>query len=338
MNWIKKQHKMSKKLKSFIPYFLTFIAVGLFAGYLYQNADRYQQLLNLSASLLLAMVGLSILLIATNGLLNYFLYRELAVPLTINEGIGLASVNSLANQLPFAGGFVAKGVYLKRKYVLAYTRFSGATLALYVCFVAANGLVGIIILIYLYFIYNVPLSPLLLLGFLGMTLSAAVLWLPINTNFLSGKWGQRLAQLLSGWQVFKRNWLLLGKLIALQLVMTLIFAIRLNLAFGVLSQESILVYCILFSAATILSRLISIAPGGLAVREGIVATMAVVLNFDVGITVVAVGIDRLVATSIIVVMGSIYTYVLSKKAVDLPKETHSPEANVHYVQEPHKIK
>jgi len=311
--------------------------VGLFGGYLYQNADRYQQLLNLSADSLLAMVGLSILLIFINGLLNYFQYRELDVPLTINEGIGLASVNTLANQLPFAGGLVAKAVYLRQRYVLAYARFLGATLALYVCFVAANGLVGIIILTYLYLVYNVPLSPLLLLGFLGMILGTAILWLPINANSISGKWGQRLSQMLSGWQIFKQNWLLLGKLIALQLVMTLIFAVRLNLAFGVLSQDVNLAYCLLFSSATILSRLISIAPGGLVIREGIIAAIAAVLDFDVGITVVAVGIDRLVSTSVIILMGSVYTYILSKKAVNIPEETHSPEADAHCVYEPHNI-
>lgn len=325
------------KLKSIIPYGLTLIAVGLFGGYLYQNADRYQQLLNLSADSLLAMVGLSILLIFINGLLNYFQYRELDVPLTINEGIGLASVNTLANQLPFAGGLVAKAVYLRQRYVLAYARFLGATLALYVCFVAANGLVGIIILTYLYLVYNVPLSPLLLLGFLGMILGTAILWLPINANSISGKWGQRLSQMLSGWQIFKQNWLLLGKLIALQLVMTLIFAVRLNLAFGVLSQDVNLAYCLLFSSATILSRLISIAPGGLVIREGIIAAIAAVLDFDVGITVVAVGIDRLVSTSVIILMGSVYTYILSKKAVNIPEETHSPEADAHCVYEPHNI-
>lgn len=325
------------KLKSIIPYGLTLIAVGLFGGYLYQNADRYQQLLNLSADSLLAMVGLSILLISINGLLNYFQYRELDVPLTINEGIGLASVNTLANQLPFAGGLVAKAVYLRQRYVLAYTRFLGATLALYVCFVAANGLVGIIILTYLYLVYDIPLSPLFLLGFSGMILSTAILWLPINANSISGKWGQRLSQLLSGWQIFKQNWLLLGKLVALQLVMALIFAVRLDLAFGVLSQDVNLVYCILFSSATILSRLISIAPGGLIIREGIIAAIAAVLDFDVGITVVAVGIDRLVSTSVIILMGSIYTYLLSKKAVNIPEETHDSEANVDYVQEPPKL-
>lgn len=325
------------KLKLSIPYILTLIVVVLFLGYLYQNADRYQKLLNLSPDLLLVMIGLSFLMIGTNGLTNCYLYRELGSPLTLNEGFGLAAINTLANQLPFSGGLIAKGVYLKQRYVLAYTRFLGATLALYICFVAANGLVGIIMLTYLYLVYGVPYSLLLLLGFLGMTLSSVILWLPISIDSISGKWSQHLVRLMSGWQVFSQNRLLLAKLITLQLVMTLIFAIRLNFAFRILSQDVLLVYCILFSAASILSRLISIAPGGLAIREGIIAAIAAVLDFDVGITVVAVGIDRLVSTSVVVIVGSVYTYILSKKVVNNPEEIHDPEEKSNYIQEPRKL-
>jgi uncharacterized protein (TIRG00374 family) len=61
---------------------------------------------------------------------------------------------------------------------------------------------------------------------------------------------------------------------------------------------------------------VNIAPGGLGVREGIVAGVASLLGFEAGVSAVAVGIDRLVATSVVIVLGTIYTYVLSKKATD----------------------
>jgi uncharacterized membrane protein YbhN (UPF0104 family) len=268
----------------------------------------------------LLLLGLVLTLIFTVGLLNYFLYRGLGVLLTLNESIGLAAVNTLANQLPFAGGLIAKGVYLKQRYELAYTRFLSATLALYVCFIAANGAVGVAVLGYWAVVYDTTVPNLLLLGFLGMAASIFLLCLSIDVSVIPGEWGRRLAQLLAGWQVLSQNRLLIGKLVGLQLLTTLIFAGRLWIAFHILSQDVSLAHCILFSAATIMTNLVSIAPGGLGVREAIVAGIASVLGFDLGVSVVAVGIDRLIATLVIIALGTVYTYILSKQVVNAQSE------------------
>ena len=95
---------------------------------------------------------------------------------------------------------------------------------------------------------------------------------------------------------------------------TLLCAARYWIAFHTLSQDVTYAQCLLFAAATILTRLVSIAPGGLGVREGIVAGVASLLGFEAGVSAVAVGLDRLVATSVIIVLGTIYTYLLSAKA------------------------
>lgn len=313
----------STKLKTALPHIFSIVALLVFIGYLYLNADRYQQLLDLSAGSLLLLFGLALIIVFINGLINLFLYRGLGVPLTLNEGVGLAAVNTLANQLPFAGGLIAKGVYLKRRYELTYTRFLSATLALYVCFVTANGIVGMVVLGYWALVDDVIVPSLLFLGFLGMTISVFLLWLPIEVRTIPGKWGRRLAQLLQGWQILSQNRLLLAQLIGLQLLMTLIIAGRFWIAFHILSQDVTLAQCILFAAATILTRLVSIMPGGLGVREAIVAGVASALGFDADVSVVAVSIDRLIATMVIIALGTVYTYILSKHAVDTQYESAS---------------
>jgi len=275
--------------------------------------------------------------------INYTFYRGFGVFVTFNESIGLAAINTLANQLPFAGGLVAKGVYLKQRHKLAYTYFLSSTAALFVLFVAVNGIVGVVVITYWAFVNNINVPIFLLLGFLGMAATLVILWFPfdkgilLDKGVLRGKWGKRLAQLMEGWQVLGQNQRLVQKLIVLQLLMVLIFAGRFWVAFHMLSQDVTIAQCILFAAASILTQLVSITPGALGIRELIVAGVASILGFDIGVSIVAVGIDRLVATSVIIVMGSIYTYVLSKNAVNVPEETHSSEANTDYVQEPHKL-
>jgi uncharacterized membrane protein YbhN (UPF0104 family) len=288
----------------------------VFVVYLVQNADRYSRLLDLSIGWLLALLGLVLCFAVCNGLINFFFYRVLGVYLTLNEGIGLAAVNTLANQLPFAGGLVAKAMYLKQRHRLEYMHFLSATTALYVCFVATNGVIGLTALGHWWLTNLVGIPPLLALGFLGMSLSLISLWLPIDTFSLPSKLGQYLAQLVEGWMVLGQHPLLLVVLIGLQVITTLVYASRLWFAFHILSQDVTYAQCLLFSSATILTRLVNIAPGGLGVREGIVAGVASLLGFEAGVSAVAVGIDRLVATSVIIVLGTIYTYVLSKKATD----------------------
>lgn len=308
------------KWKSYLPYTLSVVALIVFIAYLYRNADRYQQLLDLSAGSLLLLLGLAVAFTPVNGLINYLFYRGLGVPLTYNEGIGLAAVNTLANQLPFTGGMIAKGVYLKQRHKMTYTRFLSATLALFVCFVAANGALGVAVLAYMRLVDGTIAPMLLILGFSAMAASVSLLWLRIDVSFVPGKWGQRLTQLMDGWQLLSQNRRLVLELVSLQLLMTLLFAGRLWITFHALSQGVTLTQCILFSSAAILTRLVSIAPGGLGIREAIVASVASALGFDAGASLAAVIIDRLVETAVVITLGVVYTYSLSKKVASARPE------------------
>jgi uncharacterized protein (TIRG00374 family) len=187
-------------------------------------------------------------------------------------------------------------------------------MALYVCFVAANGAVALVVLGYWWLISGAKIPPALVFGFSGMAAIVVSLWLPLDKLSLRGSLGKRLMQLGQGWRLLSQHVNLVGIMTGFQVLTTLLFAGRFWVAFRALSQDVTYAQCLLFAAATILTRLVSIAPGGLGVREGIVAGVASLLGFEAGVSAVAVGLDRLVATSVIIVLGTIYTYVLSAKA------------------------
>ena len=50
----------------------------------------------------------------------------------------------------------------------------------------------------------------------------------------------------------------------------------------------------MFASAALLSLLVSFAPGGLGVTEALVVAIASTLGFDIGVSVVALGLVRLV--------------------------------------------
>jgi uncharacterized protein (TIRG00374 family) len=116
--------------------------------------------------------------------------------------------------------------------------------------------------------------------------------------------------------LISRNRLLLVQLVGLQAILILLLAIRYWLAFHMLSQEVSLSQTLLFASASILTQLVSIAPGGLGVREAIVAAVATALGFQPGASVVAVGLDRLIMTAAVLITGAVSTWLLGRRTTD----------------------
>lgn len=304
------------KVKTYLPYLLFVGALLIFVIYLWQNIDRYQELFNLSISTLIILISFALVTILINGAINYFFYRALGAILNFNEGVGLAAINTLANQLPFAGGFIAKGAYLKKGYQLSYSHFLSSTMALYICFVSVNGVVALTVLGCWFFLGKEEVPLVLTLAFFGMAASVILIWLPLDFISLPEKISKWLEKLDEGWSVLRQNKQLVAVMMGLQLLLILTVGGRFWLSFRALSQEITYDQCLLFSSATILTRLVSISPGGLGVRESLVAAIGALLGFSPGVSAVAVGLDRLVSTTVIVLLGSFYSYILGRKISD----------------------
>lgn len=309
-----KQEKI-KKVITFIPYLLSISVLIIFAFHIIKEADRYRVLLDFTVGEIISLFGLALCFPVLNGLSNLFLYRILGVNINLSESVGLAAVNTLANQLPLSGGIVAKAIYLKKRYQLQYSYFFSVTLSLYIIFLSTSGLIGLIVINSWWFFNSFERFPFLVIGFMLMTLSIVTLWLPTGWINRSGKFGQWLNQLADGWSVIGKHPRVLFILVGIQVMMIMIFAGRLWIAFNLLSQNITYLQCIFFSSASILTQIVSITPGGLGIREGIIAGLAAILGFDMGVSIVAVGIDRLIATTLVVVLGTIYTYLLSGKVL-----------------------
>lgn len=306
----------------------SFISLGLivfFIFYLYANKEKYQDLFQMSPLSVGFLFALSPVFIFVDGMINISMFRNLGAKISITDGFLLSGASAIANQLPISGGIISKGYYLKSKYNLGYSKFASAMLALFFCFIAVNGAIGSVVLLYWVVFTDATVPVFLIIGFLAMTSCVLVFWLPVDRIHLPNSVAERLSQALDGWSIINRNPVLILKLTVLQTVMMLLLATRYWLAFHMLSQNVTPGQAILFSAATVLTQLVSFAPGGLGVRESIVAGVASLLGFDVGVSVVAVGLDRLVATIVIVLLGGVGLVVLGKQISDLPVDANRQE-------------
>jgi uncharacterized protein (TIRG00374 family) len=290
---------------------LTIIAALVY--YLYINTDQYINLLHVSVPGIIILLVLASVFPFINGLINVYMFQGLGAVLVMRDAFFIAAASTLANELPVSGGIIAKGYYLKRLHNVSYTKFFSATLALFVCTVAVNGLIGLATLLYWLFIKKIVVPASLLFGFAMMAACFLIFYIPLEHLRIPNRMQQLTSQALEGWMIMNKNPALLLKLLGLQSILMLLLATRYYVAFRMLSQNISLGQVILFSSATVLTQLVSIAPGGLGVREAIVGAVSSSLGFDLGVSVAAVSLDRLVSTFFNVLVGWYSAILLSKR-------------------------
>jgi uncharacterized protein (TIRG00374 family) len=96
----------------------------------------------------------------------------------------------------------------------------------------------------------------------------------------------------------------------------LVLAARYWLAFRMLSQQLTFGEVVLLSSSSVLTQMAGFAPGGLGVREAIVGAVASALGFDLAVSMVAVSLDRLISTVVILIIGGVSTVILGKQISD----------------------
>lgn len=297
----------------FFSLIISALVISAFAYYLYLNADKYLDLLHISIPGVILLFLISLTFPLFNGLQNIYLYRNLGADISYRDGFFLTAASTLANQLPISGGIVSKGVYLKYKYNLSYTQFISSTFALYFCFVSTNGFVGVVILLGWFFINKTAISPVLFIAYIIMASCILVFQLPLDRVRLPGKVHVWFQQAVEGLTFVSRNLLVLMKIVSLQVVLVFLLALRYWMAFHMLSQNVTIAQTLLFASATILTQLVSIAPGGLGVREAIVGAVASMMGLDPGVSMIAVGLDRLISTVMVVLTGWLSMLALGRQ-------------------------
>lgn len=302
-----------KKIGSIL---LSIISIGIITALIYYvtiNADRYRELLQISITSVILLLLISCITPIFNGMINTYMFRSLGAELSHREGFLLAATSTLANQLPISGGIITRSLYLKNKYDLSYTKNFSSMLALFFCTVVTYGILGLAILSYWRFLKHIAIANILFIAFGLMACSMIVFWIPLDRIKLPHFFLKRVEQALEGWILISKNPLLLVQILSLQTVTMLLLAARYWLAFHMLSQNVSVSQVILFASASVLTQLVSFVPGGLGVREAIVGGIATALGFDTGTSIVAISLDRLIATIAIVTVGWVSTILLGKE-------------------------
>ena len=222
----------------------------------------------------------------------------------MRDWFALVTVNTFANYLPLSAGLAAKAFYLKRVHAMPYSRFAVGQIVLLLLVVTAHGWVGLVLVL----LWQPAAGGWLAVGFAAMAASGSLLWLPKRVaQTLAGRWFPWDADAIADLRGCAM------KVIGVQVGVLLVAAWSLKLGFSTGNVDASLTACVVFTAVAVLTRLVSVTPGALGLREFLIGGLAVLTGFELQDAVIAAVVTRVAEMIVIFALGGVFTYKLSHR-------------------------
>jgi hypothetical protein len=286
---------------------LTLCALAVLGIFLIRNRDYIALHYALRPEAFVAIAALVVATLALRGLAHRALFGRMGISASAFDWFRLVTVSSFTNYLPLSAGMVAKAFFLKRVHELPYRTFAVGQVALLVVIMSTNGAVGLATLA-LEFPEHV--SGIVGVGFAVMTAAAALMFLPTAA-------AQRLSRRWLAWEADTALGIRLAwPAVALfQVGILLATAATLRIAFGLGSSQVGFAACVVFAGASMLTRLVSITPGAIGIREFLVGGLAHLTGFSLRDAVIASTAVRTVEIAVIFALGGIFTHHFSSRVI-----------------------
>jgi hypothetical protein len=254
-----------------------------------------------------AIAALVVAILGLRGLAHQALFGRMGISASALDWFRLVTMTAFTNYLPLSAGMVAKAFYLKRVHSLPYRSFALGQVALLVATMATNGAAGLAILA---LFSREQLAGIVGGGFAVMTAAAALLFLP--TAALRRLSGRRLAWADTAPSEIRRA---CPAIAVLQLGILVGTAETFRIAFGMGSSSVGFAACVVFAAASMLTRLVAITPGALGIREFLVGGLAHLTGFALRDAVIAATAVRSVEIAVIFALGGVFTHHFSRQVI-----------------------
>jgi uncharacterized protein (TIRG00374 family) len=300
-----------------LTYTISILAFGVF--YLHNNKEKLSLIDSINSEYLILLLVCGI--IAYFPISLEFKYEMLLfkIKLKFKEWFGLSLINTMYNYfIPAGGGLFARAYYLKKKYNFDYSKYialTGGASLLGFGVASFSALTLIILKYFLSGFFNADLLGISLLLFLGSLLLTLIFILSPNLRLARG-W-KIFDTLIIGVQrsnnYFNSNYKILSYTIFSRFALIFFMGLRLFFSFKVLDIEVDLISILTIQSLIIFSMVISITPGNIGVKEGIIGLLATMIGIPLKDAILAAAIDRAVAMIIVFALGGIYHFILLRE-------------------------
>lgn len=300
--------------------FISVLAAGL--TFLFFKGPRLQSFMNLNILDILLLLAVSFLGYLVLGLSFKFLLRIFDLRLTFKEWFGLTVCNTMFNYyLPARGGLVVKAYYLKKKYGLGYSHYAALMAGSMLLWLASISLVGMLVVLLASDItgrFIVSLAVAFFFVFLGVLLTGSLtkqlLKLKIQSKF--ARLNFFLSNLRDGLASFSQHKKYALDFFLFSGLFLLIMAARLYLCFLALNFGVQFWSILLIMVVTQFSFVLSVIPGNLGIKEGIIVFSGGFFGLSADQALAAAILDRAISIVVIFGFGLIYSKILLNKMGD----------------------
>jgi uncharacterized protein (TIRG00374 family) len=297
--------------------FILVLAAGFI--FLFLKGPRLQSFRHLNILEILLLLAVSFLGYLVLGLGFRSLVRIFDVDLTFKEWFGLTVCNNMFNYyLPARGGIVVKAYYLKKKHSLSYPHYAALMAGSVFLVLAVASFVGLVVVLFVSAMrgrFIVSLAVAFFLVFLGVLLTGLVtkhlLRLKIHRKF--ARLSLFLSNLREGLGFFSEHKKYALDFCLLSGFFLLLIAVRLHLCFLALNFSVKFWSVLLIMVITEFSFLISVIPGNLGIKEGIIVFSGGIFAISADQALAAAILDRAVSLVVIFGFGFIYSKILLDK-------------------------
>lgn len=277
-------------------------------GYVLSEPARTRLLLSTPPSLLLLLVGLVLLPWLANALQLRVVLVLFQTRLSVTEAFLLVVLNNWLNYLPAKGGFVAKGAYLRLRHALAVGDYLSVSMALNLLTASVLMLVGAAAGAYLWLMgRHGPAT-----GFWTVVLIATAVAIPmavfVTARFAdrftgNSGWRQGIAKVVRGMALWRDCPMVLVRSLGWGVVAFAARTVRLWLALAFVGATITGAEAVLIQAIILIAFLLSITPGNLGVREGLIVVAAAAVGVPTEAAVMGGLLDRAVMMATVFAAG-----------------------------------
>lgn len=315
--------------KNKIIYYLILIFIFVFSAiYIINNFDFFENTteINSQGFYLLFICGL-IALFALSLEFN-FIMRIFNVKLRFKEWFGLSATNNMYSYiLPARGGLVARAFYLKKKYNFNYALYASLLGGSFIIGFVVSSLVAVVLVVVKYLITSQFYTDLFLISLLFFIINISVIFFILRKPERKIRIGitkidNILSDIYSGFIFFKTNKKAVYLVIISQFALIFFLGLRLYVSFRVIDISVDLLSILIVQSLVVFSMVLSVTPGNLGIKEGIIGLLATMIGVSLDNAIMAAAIDRAAAMVIVFAFGSVFHFILGKELIPNNKPEH----------------
>lgn len=293
------------KYKKYLYFFVFAIMLLLFLYYFVEkNSFDFSKIKDMTIDCFLSLSFLIIITLMLLGLKTKLIASHFNIKLSKTEWIGLGVINTFWNYLFLKGGVVARAVYLKKK-GFPYSDFSSMIIVTHIISLILFSFLLSVIFIFVSFYFHISLFKIIMFFLIIFVVMILLLKGSIKTK------NKILQTFIKNKRDVEQNKLLITKLVVLELVIIIVYSLRLKIVGDFFDYNlPLAIYFLMAIFSNISMNVLNLVPGGLGIKEAGSGLILKLTNFKPEFGIIITLVDRMIAVLWILPLGMLFSFVL----------------------------